>query len=70
MSEKIENRRMTIDEIRGRLFQASKELNDVTDILNYIGERESKGLKLILHHVNWVINDAKQMIDDVDKALR
>jgi hypothetical protein len=62
--------KLTIDEIKGRLFQASKELNDATDILNYIGERESKGLKLVLHHVNWIINDAKTMIEEAKDALQ
>jgi hypothetical protein len=47
-----------------------KELDNITEVLNYIGEHENKGLQYILNHLNWKLDDIKRMMDDVGKALQ
>jgi uncharacterized protein YoxC len=61
---------MTVDEIKSVLERMKKELDNITEVLNYIGEHENKGLQYILNHLNWKLDDIKRMIDDVGKALQ
>jgi hypothetical protein len=60
---------MTNKELQSVLEEVKKELDNITDVLNYIGEHENKGLQYILNYLNCKLDDVKRMIYDVKNAL-